>query len=307
MARYARVSSAPPAETPTRASQLAAVRERVATAGLTVSAARPWLDDGERGATVVRPALERRRDVVAAGRVDRRDGPSPDRLARQEASHVRWVAEFRRAGVEVMCRNRALGQSPEDDLRRQGHGLMAASERAKSLDRPRRGQRHAARVGTVHVRSGAPDGDRDGTKDEGGGQAREESMPDAARVVRPVVAWVGRDRRTRGAVCRRLPPAGEVTRTGKTGWDRRGVWGILTHPADHGAAALGQTRRAMSTSAVPPEDWSTIPVPARVESEGCAAVQEPWREHQRHARPARRGARSLRQGVLPCQPGGEAF
>ena len=47
-----------------------------------------------------------------------------------------------------------------------------------------------------------------------------------AQVVRQVFAWVGRERLTIGEVCRRLTQAGEVTRTGKTVWDRRAVWGM---------------------------------------------------------------------------------
>jgi len=73
---------------------------------------------------------------------------------------VLWVDEFRRAGVEVMCLNRALGQSPADDLLLQVHGLMAEDERATSIARHRRGQRHAARGGRVNVLSGAPYGYR---------------------------------------------------------------------------------------------------------------------------------------------------
>jgi len=60
------------------------------------------------------------------------------------------------------------------------------------------------------------------TQAEGGGQARDESIPDEARVVHQVFAWGGHDRLTIGAVCRWLPQAGEGTRTGKTvgagGW-----------------------------------------------------------------------------------------
>jgi site-specific DNA recombinase len=51
-----------------------------------------------------------------------------------------------------------LGQSPADDLLRQVQGMMAAYERAKILERHRRGTRHAARAGTVNVRRGAPYG-----------------------------------------------------------------------------------------------------------------------------------------------------
>ena len=134
-------------------------------------------------------------------------------------------------------------------------------------------------------------------------------------------AWGGGDRLTLGAVCRRLPQAGARTRTGRTVWDRRVVWGIVKPPASQGAAACGTTRleplrprrraqrhrpvpprRAVSVREVPPEDWITIPGPALVEPEVCAAVQEQWRENTRHARqPARRGAWYLRQGGLQCQ------
>jgi site-specific DNA recombinase len=326
VALYARVSSAQQADAHTVASQGAGLRERVAADGLTVSAAMQCLEEGDRGATLVRPALERLRDVVAAGSVDRLSVHSPDRLARQDASQVLLGDAFRRAGVEVLFLHRALGDRPEDALLLPVQGMIAASERAKILERHRRGKRHAARGGAVHVLSGAPYGDRSVTTYEGGGQARDALLPDEVRVVRPVFAWGGGDRLTIGEVCRRLTEAGEVTRTGKTVWDRSVVWGILKNPASTGAAAFGKTRqeplrprlraqrgrpgpprRAVSISDVPPEDWITIPVPALVEPEVCAAVREQLRENQRHARPSRRGARSLLQGVLQGQHCGEAF
>ena len=327
VALYARVSSVQQAEAHTVASQVAALRERVASDGLTVSEAMQFLDEGSSGATLVRPALERLRDIVAAGSVDRLYVHSPDRLARKYAYQVLLVDEFRRAGVEVIFLNRALGHSPEDDLLLQVQGMIAEYERAKIIERHRRGKRHAARVGAVNVLSGAPYGYRYVTKYEGGGQARYEIMPDEARVVRQVFDWVGRDRQTIGEVCRRLTQAGEVTRTGKTVWDRSVVWGILKNPAYTGAAAFGKTRhgplrprlraqrnrpvqprRAVSISDVPPEEWITIPVPALVELEVFAAVQEQLQENKRHARQqSRRGALYLLQGLLQCQHCGYAF
>jgi site-specific DNA recombinase len=71
VAIYARVSSEQQAETHTIASQVAALRERVAAEGLVVSEAMPFLDEGYSGAPLVRPALERLRDVVASSSVDR--------------------------------------------------------------------------------------------------------------------------------------------------------------------------------------------------------------------------------------------
>jgi len=326
VAIYARVSSEQQAETHTIASQVAALRERVATDGLTVSEAMQFLDEGYSGATLVRPALERLRDVAAAGSVDRLYVHSPDRLARKYAYQVLLVDELRRAGVEVVFLNRALGQSPEDDLLLQVQGMIAEYERAKIIERHRRGKRHAARAGVVNVLSGAPYGYRYVTKYEGGGQARYEIIPDEARVIRQVFAWVGHDRLTIGEVCRRLTQAGEATRTGKTRWDRSVVWGILKNPAYQGSAAFGKThqgplrprlraqrgrpvqpRRAVSTSDVPPEDWITISVPALVEPEVFAAVQAQLQENKRHARQSRRGALYLLQGLLQCQHCGYAF
>jgi site-specific DNA recombinase len=323
---YARVSSEQQAEAHTVASQVAALQERVASEGLTVPDAMQFIDEGYSGATLVRPALERLRDVVAARAVDRLYVHSPDRLARKYAYQVLLVDEFRRAGVEVIFLNRALGQSPEDDLLLQVQGMIAEYERAKIIERHRRGKRHAARSGAVNVLSGAPYGYRYVTKYAGGGQARYEIVPDEARLVRQVFAWVGRDRLTIGEVCRRLTQAGEVTRTGKTVWDRSAVWGMLKNPAYLGTAAFGKTRReplrprlraqrgramqprrAVSTVDVPQEEWVSIPVPALVESEVFAAVQEQLRENQRHARQSQRGALYLLQGVVQCQQCGYAY
>src|SRR6266851_6272066 len=274
----------------------------------------------------MRPALERWRDVIAAGAVDRVSVHSPDRLARTDASQVVLVEECRRAGVEVIFLNRALGQSPEDALLLQVQGMIAESERAKIRERHRRGKRHAARMGAVHVLSGAPYGSRDVSQYEGGGQARYDILPEEARLVRQVFDWVGRDRLTIGEVCRRLTRAGEVTRTGKRVWDRSVVWGMLKHPASMGTAAFGKTRqepvhprlraqrgrplqprRAVSTVDVPQEEWYSIPVPALVEPEVVAAVQEQLQENRRHARQSRRGALSVLQGLLQCQHCGYAY
>src|SRR5712691_5628218 len=68
-----------------------------------------------------------------------------------------------------------------------------------------------------------------------------------------------------------------------------------------------QPRRAVSTVDVPQEEWYPIPVPAIVEPEVVAAVQEQWREHRRHARQSRRGALSVLQGLLQCQHCGYAY
>ena len=91
---YARVSSEQQADAHTVASQVAALQERVATDGLALPEGMQFLDEGYSGATLVRPALERLRDLVAAGVVDRLYVHSPDRLARTYAYQVLLVDEF---------------------------------------------------------------------------------------------------------------------------------------------------------------------------------------------------------------------
>src|SRR5438034_3340635 len=238
---YARVSSERQAETRTIASQLAALRARVAQDGLALPEEFQFIDDGYSGATLVRPALERVRDLAAAGGLDRLYVHSPDRLARRYAYQVLLLEEFQRAGVEVCFLNRAPGETAEDALLLQVQGMVAEYERAKILERSRRGKRHAAHAGQVSVLSTAPYGYRylpPADREEPG---RFEIVPEEARVVRQVFAWVGQERQTIGEVTRRLTQAGERTRTGKSVWDRTTVWGMLKNPAYSGQAAFGKT------------------------------------------------------------------
>ena len=324
---YARVSSERQATAQTIASQLAALRERVAADGCALPEAMQFLDDGYSGTTLVRPALERLRDLVAAGRCR----PTLYPFARSFSAASTpikscWWMNSTEAGVEVIFLNRELGRSPEDDLLLQVQGMMAEYERAKIVERHRRGKLHAARAGVVNVLGGAPYGYRYIDKHAGGGQARYEILPDEARVVRQVFDWVGRDRLTIGEVCRRLTQAGERTRTGRTVWERSVVGGLLHNPAYQGSAAFGKTRqgplrprlraqrgrpqqprRATADYGVPASEWLPIPVPALVDTGVFAAVQEQLQENRRHARQSRRGARYLLQGLVQCQQCGYAF
>jgi site-specific DNA recombinase len=325
-AMYARVSSERQAEAHTVESQVAALRERIARDGLHLPDELQFIDEGYSGATLVRPALERLRDAVAIGAVDRLYVHSPDRLARKYAYQVLLVDELQRAGVEVVFLNRELGQTPEDELLLQVQGMMAEYERAKILERHRRGKRHAAHAGSVNVLVAAPYGYRYIPKHDGGGQARYEILAEEARVVRQMFDWVGHERVTIGDVCRRLSRAGEPTRTGKAVWDRSVVWGMLRNPAYMGTAAFGKTRqgpprprlraqrgrplqprRATAPVEMPREEWITILVPAIVEPEVFAAVQEQLRDNQRHARQYRRGAKYLLQGLVSCKGCGYAY
>ncbi|MGO9615029.1 MAG: recombinase family protein [Bryobacteraceae bacterium] len=57
---------------------------------------REFVDDGYSSATLVRPALERLRDLASAGAIQRIYVHSPDRLARSYAYQVVLLDEWRR-------------------------------------------------------------------------------------------------------------------------------------------------------------------------------------------------------------------
>jgi site-specific DNA recombinase len=324
-ALYARVSSEQQAEAGTIASQVEALEERIRQDDLMVDPEMRFLDEGYSGSTLVRPALERLRDLAASGGVDRLYVHSPDRLARRYAHQVLLVEELQRCGLELKFLNRELGRSPEDDLLLQVQGMVAEYERAKILERSRRGKLHAARRGNVNVLSGAPYGYRYVSKQEGAGQARYEIVLEPARIVRQIFDWVGRERCSLGEVCRRLKKQGVPSPTGKGYWDRTTVWGILKNPAYQGQAGFGKTqigarrqrlrpprgqaeqpRRAYSVYDTP-ERGVAIAVPALVSEALFAAVAEQLSENRERQRERARGARYLLQGLLVCKQCGYAY
>jgi site-specific DNA recombinase len=189
------------------------------------------------------------------------------------------LEEFQRAGAGVVFLDHAAGQSAEDELLRQVQGMLAEYERAKILERTRRGKRHAARTGAVSVLSSPPYGYRYVAKHAGGAEARYDVIAAEADVVRQVFTWVGQERATIEEVCRRLERARAVTRTGRAVWNRSTVGEMLRNPAYAGAAPFGRTRlgeprprvrpirghpgvpkRPCAIHATPPEEWILVPV-----------------------------------------------
>ena len=326
VALYARVSSDGQAEEQTIDSQVADLNARIEHDGCFLAAGHRFLDDGVSGSTLNRPALERLRDAAYLGEFQRLYVHSPDRLARKYAYQVLLVDELQKLGIEIVFLNRAIGASPEEDLLLQMQGMFAEYERAKIMERSRRGKRHAANRGSLNVLSAAPYGYRYRTRREGDGQAAYEINEEQAAVVRQVFEWVGRDRLSIGEVTRRLRAAGVKTARGKDWWDRTSVWGMLKNPAHKGSASFGKTRtgprrpqlrtqrghsktprRTGSTYDTDPSAHVSIPVPAIVSEELFAAVEKQLTENRQRGRERRRGAKYLLQGLAECACCGYAY
>lgn len=236
-------------------------------------------DAGVSGATLIRPQLERLRDRAALGLMDRLYVLSPDRLSRKYAHQVLLMEEFSASGVELVFLNLAIGTSPEEELLLQMQGMISEYERAKLMERNRRGKLHGAKRGSINVLANAPFGYRYIRKQDGlPAPYLIDLVPAAA--IKNNFHWIGVERLSIGEVVRRLDEAGIKTHTGKAHWDRSVVWGMLQNPAYMGRAAFGKTQtrellpriRAPRHSADTPKngystvrtersEWIEIPVP----------------------------------------------
>ncbi len=327
VALYARVSSQSQADEATIQSQLAALKQRIAADKFRIDLERCFLDDGYSGATLQRPALERLRDLIHTGGIDRLYVHSPDRLARKFLYQTLLLDEFAKRQVEVVFLNQSQSDdSPEGNLLLQMQGMIAEYERAKILERTRRGRRFNARQGRVSVLGHAPYGYRYLTKHDGNGEARYEIVPEEAKVVRELFRWVGVEGASLGEATRRLEAQNIPTRTGLPRWDRATLRGILLNPAYYGEAHWGKTRLEERTSnhrpsrgqpdvprqakvarPMPATEHELIPVPGLISKDLFTAAADRLEENRRRQRTRRSGATFLLSGLLVCGRCGAAY
>lgn len=325
VAIYARVSSELQSRQCTIDSQIEALRERVQSDGFVLEKELTFIEDGYTGSTLLRPALERLRDIAWAGGFQRLYVHSPDRLARKYAWQVLLVEELQRSGIEIIFLNRTIGVSPEEDLLLQMQGVIAEYERAKIMERSRRGKRYSAQRGSVSVLCGAPYGYRYLCKHECGGQAQYQVNLEEARIVKQMFEWIARDRMSIRRVCQRLEEEGIASAKGKL-WQAQTIGKLLRNPAYKGQAVFGKTRsieRRMqlrpgrgrpehartSTSRISgkTEEQFIIKVPAIVSEDVFDAVAEQLAENRKRSRQNKSGPTYLLQGLIECGKCGYAY
>src|SRR5882757_87307 len=238
---YARVSSAKQKEENTIASQTAALIAFAAEQGCAVPAEWIFEDEGYSGASLIRPGLERVRDLAAEGQLDAVLVYAPDRLSRRYAYQILLIEEFARAGVETLFIRSPRATTAEDQLLLQFQGMIAEYERAQILERSRRGKRHRAQSGEVSVLSNAPYGYRYIRKTDETPAAYHVDEAEA-RVVRRVYEMYTVEGLSIGEITRRLNTEAVPTRWVSARWERSVVWGVLRTPAYRGVACFGKTR-----------------------------------------------------------------
>ena len=319
---YARVSSTRQREEQTIASQTHALREHAAASGLEVPAAWVFEDEGYSGASLIRPALERLRDLAAEVEVPVVLCYTPDRLARRYAYQALLIDEFARVGTEVRFVKGPKASTPEDELLLQFQGVIAEYERAQIAERTRRGKLHRARAGSLAVLSAAPYGYRYISKRETG-EARYEIVEPEATVVRELFVRYVDEQVAIAELARGLMARGIRSPTGQGHWNRSTIGRLLNNPAYCGRAAFGKRRcteerarvtrharvsgrRGRATRRRPRTEWLEIPVPAIVSEECFAQAQRQLDDNRRFA--ARRTkVPSLLQGLAVCEQCGYSF
>jgi site-specific DNA recombinase len=325
-ALYARVSSDRQKEQQTIASQTSALRAYAAEHDYLVPDGCVFEDEGWSGGTLVRPGLERLRDLAAQGQIDAVLVYAPDRLSRKYAYQVLLLEEFARRGVDVVFLHAPRAETAEDVLLLQFQGMIAEYEKAQISERTRRGKRHRARAGLVNALTGAPYGYRYVRKSDGL-PARYDVVEPEAAVVREIFRRYTEEWHTLSALARWLTAEGVPTRTGQSRWNPSTIWAMLRNPAYQGTACFQKTMqterrrvalnrrlrqrggipaRPVCAHARPREEWIEIPVPPLVSSTQFALAQARFAENRRFA-PRHTRRPSLLQGLLVCQGCGYAF
>ncbi len=315
---YARVSSDQQKEEKTIASQTAVLIEFARQENYQVPDEWIFEDEGYSGANLIRPGLERIRDLAAEGHLEVVLVLSPDRLSRKYAYQVLLTEELARHGVEVVFIKAPHSGTPEDQLLIQFQGMIAEYERAQILERSRRGKRHRAKQGEVSVLSGAPYGYRYIRKTDDAA-AYYEIIEAEADVVRKIFNLYTVESLSIAEITRQLTALGFPTRKQKSRWERSVIWAILRNPAYQGRACFGKTAvatRQRITRSVrlrgrlpnrnsanherPRAEWIEIPVPALVSEETFALAQEKLIDNKVHA-PRRTIEPSILQGLVHCR------
>jgi site-specific DNA recombinase len=242
------------------------------------------------GATLDRPELDKLRDAISSKRVEVVIVYDIDRLARKSAYQVLIEEEFFRNGVLVEYVIGQYDDSDEGRLQKQIRASIAEYEKAKILERSKRGKRGKANSGFVIVGARPPYGYQVRSEPH---KAWLEVDEDEAKIVKMVFQWyLYGDGKSSPlsmlSIATRLTNMGIPTRGDKQTHVAKkrdhGVWSagvirnILANEAYTGTWHYGktkmisdgreQTRKAKPKCgfgkqvARPKEEWIPVPVPA---------------------------------------------
>ena len=310
IAIYARVSSDTQAKEGTIESQIEALREYAKTHELNII--HECIDNGYSGTTLVRPGLDQLRDLVQAGSVEGVLILSPDRLSRKQANQIILMEEFKKHNIQVLFTNQTFSDSPEDQLMLQIQGAVAEYERAKILDRMRRGMIHSAKSGQV-LSGGTPYGYRYIGKSQTE-KGHWEVNPEEAKIVRYIFDLYLKDGLKGKQIADRLNA--ECVACRGNHWRGSLIYRILNNESytgmaymfkrrgeePHKTAKTNPYRRKKNSRRVlrPREEWIGIPVPPILDEQIWKKAQERIKQNAFQSRRNNNKHEYLLRGLVVC-------
>ena len=213
VAIYARVSTERQEKQETISSQLEVLRNYAKNENYIIY--QEYIDEGYSGELLDRPGLDKLRDDAKRRLFDAVLVHSPDRLSRRYIYLGLVQEELKKYGVNIVFLNRPDSKdTPEDNLLNGVQGLIAEYEKAKILERTRRGKLYKARERHLIVSSVGPYGYKYIPKDKTQ-EGYYEVVPEEASVVKLIFdLFVNRQMSIRG-IAKELTQRGVKPRKGK--------------------------------------------------------------------------------------------
>jgi site-specific DNA recombinase len=312
---YARVSTEDQGKGFSIPTQIEAGQKLADREGYSVPDANVLIDEGISGTTMDRPGLRALRELVLAKAIAAVIVIDSDRLSRNLGHQLLLAEELERAGVTLLIVSHPMEQGPEGWLFFQMRGALAEYERAKILERTRRGLIGRAKSG--HPHGGQVPLGYDYLPEPHGG--RWEIDVDEASVVRRIFSLCLEGLPVR-AIARMLTDERVPTRLDrhhKSGGSKSqgvGVWSassihqVLTNQAYTGTAHFNQRKRVSKTTKRqrPEDEWIAFTVPPIIDQAIFHAVHEQLRLNQVHARRNQR-REYLLSGRIRCAQCGRAM
>jgi site-specific DNA recombinase len=286
---YLRVSTNRQTQAQTIEQQLERLRKHLELQGEALAADNIFRDDGYSGANLNRPGLDRLRDRVKSGVLDRVLLTSPDRLARNYVHQMVLIEEWERCGCRVEFLDRPMSQDPHDQLLLQIRGAVAEYERILIAERMRRGRQMKLKAGALLPWTIPPYGYRsapDRPRDPSGVQIE----PVEGAIVRELFSRYLEDKGTLLSLAKHLLQHRLPSPRGNQRWSAASIRGLLINPVYTGKLYIGRSRSrparirrsathplgnpAHGQDSTPVEAWILIgTVPALVNQEDFERVQ----------------------------------
>ena len=319
---YCRVSTDEQAKGYSLKTQVEACQAYAKERGYKVTAT---FSDDYTGAAIDRPELNKLRDYMARNPVDIVIVYDIDRLARKSAYQVLIEEEFKRAGAVIEFVMAQYEDTDEGRLQKQIRGVIAEYEKAKILERSKRGKRGKAQSGFVLTGARPPYGYKVKSEPHKAWLEIDESE---AAIVQMVYDWYLRGDEsgkpmTANAIAKRLTKLGIPTRGDKQAhfakkfgygvWQRAMIIHILTNETYTGVWYFGKTKmiddgkpretkhkRGLGKQvARAQEEWIPVNVPAIIDRETFDLAQK-RKEYNKQVLGGHKIHEYLMKGRLTC-------